>query len=319
MAPLADFLARTVPISLPDHLRSYVVGKTPLSTPQEVFPALVAYLVIVFSLRAYMKNRPPLKLQRLFQLHNIILSAGSGLLLACMIEEIAPLYYKNGTFWAMCNEGMWTDRLEFYYLINYYFKYLELIDTVFLALKKKPLAFLHVYHHSATALLCYTQLNGKTSVQWIPISINLSVHVLMYYYYYATAGGAKIWWKKHLTTMQIAQFIIDLFAVYFGTYSYYAANYFSPLLPTMGSCAGTESAAVFGCAILSSYLVLFIQFYINTYKKPAKGKAPVANGKAVANGKPVANGNGIANGHGCVPNAGPCNTFLMSRFRHKLE
>jgi hypothetical protein len=31
------------------------------------------------------------------------------------------------------------QRMEFYYMINYYFKYLELLDTVFLAYKKKPL------------------------------------------------------------------------------------------------------------------------------------------------------------------------------------
>ncbi|EMD42057.1 hypothetical protein CERSUDRAFT_42249 [Gelatoporia subvermispora B] len=289
MAPLADFLLNVVPFSLPHYLTTYVPGTTPLSTTREVIPTLVAYLVIVFGTREFMKTRPPFKLQYLFQLHNILLSAGSALVLALMLEEAAPMVWKNGLFWGMCNEQMWTSRLEFYYMINYYFKYLELLDTVFLALKKKPLAFLHVYHHSATAMLCYTQLNGKTSVQWIPISINLSVHVLMYYYYYATAGGAKIWWKKYLTTMQIVQFVIDLFAVYFATYSYYTATYFKGF-PTLGSCAGTETAALLGCGILSSYLVLFIQFYIQTYKKP-KGKGAAANGKAIPNG------NGAANGH----------------------
>jgi len=286
MAPLADFILANVPLpKVPHHLTSYVIGETPMSTPVEVWSTLAAYLVIVFGTRAFMKSRPAYKLQYPFQLHNIVLSGGSLLLLALILEEVIPMVWKNGVFWGMCNINMWTNRLEFYYMINYGFKYLELLDTLFLALKKKPLAFLHVFHHSATALLCYTQLNGRTSIQWIPISINLAVHVLMYYYYCATAGGAKIWWKKYLTTMQIVQFVIDLFAVYYGTYSYYAANYF-PHLPHLGTCAGTESAAVFGCVLLSSYLLLFINFYIQTYKQPVKGKS-VANGKA----------NGSANGH----------------------
>jgi hypothetical protein len=88
----------------------------------------------------------------------------------------------------------------------------------------------------------------------------------MYYYYFRAAGGARIWWKKYLTTLQIVQFIIDLFFVYFCSYTYFTATYW-PWIPNYGSCAGSESADIFGCLLLSSYLLLFIGFYQKTYSK----------------------------------------------------
>ena len=111
----------------------------------------------------------------------------------------------------------------------------------------------------------------------------------MYYYYYATAGGAKIWWKKYLTLMQITQFIVDLFLVYFGTYQHFVWTYYRGALPSMGNCHGSEDAALFGCALLTSYLGLFINFYFQTYKKPA-GKGKVQNGKADSRANGQANG-----------------------------
>ncbi|MCJ1420040.1 hypothetical protein MMC32_006396 [Xylographa parallela] len=246
----------------------FVSGTTPMSTLKETAAVLVSYYIIVFGGRELMKNRPAFKFNPIFMAHNLGLTIISGGLLALFIEQLLPTVRRNGVFFAICNaDGGWTRQLVTLYYLNYITKYLELFDTVFLVLKKKPLTFLHTYHHGATALLCYTQLVGLTPISWVPITLNLLVHVVMYWYYFQSARGIRIWWKEWITRLQIAQFIIDLGFVYFATYTYFTSTYFQ-WMPNAGKCAGEEFAAVAGCCILSSYLVLFISFYIATYKKP---------------------------------------------------
>ncbi|TLS29766.1 hypothetical protein PpBr36_01921 [Pyricularia pennisetigena] len=248
----------------------FEVGKTPMSTLKETGIFIVIYYIIIFGGRELMRNREPFKLRSLFLIHNFYLTFISGALLALFIEQLVPTIARRGLFFAVCDkEGGWTQPLIVLYYLNYLTKYLELLDTVFLFLKKKPLTFLHCYHHGATAFLCYTQLIGSTAVQWSVITLNLMVHVVMYWYYFQSARGIKIWWKEWITRLQITQFVIDLGFIYFASYTYFTSTYW-PWLPNAGQCAGEEFAAFAGIASISSYLVLFISFYLATYKKERK-------------------------------------------------
>ncbi|KAK2748527.1 hypothetical protein FQN57_000661 [Myotisia sp. PD_48] len=300
----------------------FVQGEKPLSTLKATAAALISYYVIIFGGRELMRNRPAMKLNGLFMIHNFYLTVASAILLALFIEQLLPTLYRHGVFHAICDHsGGWTKPLVLLYFLNYMTKYIELIDTVFLVLKKKPLTFLHTYHHGATALLCYTQLIGSTAVSWVPITLNLLVHVVMYWYYFQSARGIRIWWKEWITRLQIAQFVIDLGFVYFASYTYFTSTYWD-WIPNAGKCAGEEFAAFSGLLILSSYLLLFISFYLATYKKTAKTGRPRRNtGKqaaiamknleipSVTGPQPVPNGtaNGSAHTNGSAVSSGRAN------------
>ncbi|KAK4137639.1 fatty acid elongase [Trichocladium antarcticum] len=288
-------------------------GATPMSTLKETSIFIVIYYTIILGGRSLMRNREPFKLRTLFLIHNFYLTAISGILLALFIEQLLPTIVRHGIFYTICDkEGGWTQPLVVLYYLNYLTKYLELLDTCFLFLKKKPLTFLHCYHHGATALLCYTQLIGSTAVSWVVISLNLMVHVVMYWYYFQSARGIRIWWKEWITRLQIIQFVIDLGFVYFASYTYFTSAYFD-WMPSYGKCAGEEFAAFSGIGILSSYLFLFISFYFATYKKDGKrpsgrkavrrmSQAPMPDPNELLHGKVSDGTNGDAKSSGFKSN-----------------
>lgn len=188
----------------------FVQGVTPMSTFKMTAAWIATYYLVIFGGRELMRDRPAFKLRTAFIVHNWYLTVISGGLLVLFIQQLLPSIWHKGLYENFCGRSGWTDKLTVLYYLNYLTKYLELLDTVFLVLKKKPLTFLHTYHHGATALLCYTQLVGETSVSWVPITLNLTVHVVMYWYYYQSALGNRVWWKQYITMLQISQFVLDI-------------------------------------------------------------------------------------------------------------
>lgn len=153
--PIFDQIYTSVMGYSPKDFR-FVPGETPISTLKATVILLSTYYITVFAGREFMKHRTPLNLNVLFMVHNLYLTIISGTLLALFIEQLLPTVWRNGIFFAICDaRGGWTEPLVVLYYVstdhsiswpnwpvqlNYLTKYVELIDTVFMFLKKKPLS-----------------------------------------------------------------------------------------------------------------------------------------------------------------------------------
>ena len=113
------------------------------------------------------------------------------------------------------------------------FQVLELLDTLFMVLrhKSRQISFLHVYHHSSMLLLSdLARLYYSWPCIAVFLAMNSFVHVMLYLYYGLTAlhPDDPPTWKKQMTQVQIAQFLVGMFIALFG-YLYHSYCIYSIL------------------------------------------------------------------------------------------
>ncbi|XP_072779778.1 very long chain fatty acid elongase 4-like isoform X5 [Taeniopygia guttata] len=146
----------------------------------------------------------------------------------------------------------------------FFSKVIELLDTVFLILRKKQeqVTFLHVYHHGSMLF------NWWSGVKYVPGGqaffvgmLNSFVHIFMYGYYALASLGPRmrrhLWWKRYLTILQLCQFVA------IAAHSSY--NLFT-------ECPFPDgfNTAVF--LYILSLLALFLRFYYHTYVRGKQEK-----------------------------------------------
>lgn len=134
----------------------------------------------------------------------------------------------------------------------------ELLDTVFFVLRKKQnqITFLHVYHHTMTAIVSWAYVRFLPGEQCALLGlINSFVHVVMYTYYLIAALGPQykkyLWWKKYITWIQLVQFVIVL-------------SYLMMVL--MMDCKVPKALTYFMMTNMVIFLYLFGDFYRKAYK-----------------------------------------------------
>jgi len=241
-------------------------GKFPLATWETVFTAIGIYLTTIFLLKSLMENQQKLDLKWIVPVHNAFLCLLSLLMAVGITFEIVKIYFETKsdklivTF--LCDPERRVARgpqIAWFYIF-FLSKFYELLDTVIIVLKKRPVIFLHVYHHCITIVLTFAMLENNVILQWICILSNCLVHVPMYYYYAISSLGYSVWWKKYITVNQIIQFVVDVGACLGGLALYYDDE-------AHWKCSGKREWWAFGITILMSFLVLFLAFYKSTYNK----------------------------------------------------
>lgn len=165
-----------------------------------------AYLAILWVLRKWMQNKPEGHFDKVLRLpliiHNFILSAFSFILVCGLVYRVYDVYFNCSgklydVYCGCSNNESKDDSFLWWAYLFYLSKYYELFDTVFLVLRKRPLTFLHVYHHAIVLPMCWYAINQGIIMGWITCFNNAFVHVIMYYYYGQQARGIKdIWWRK---------------------------------------------------------------------------------------------------------------------------
>jgi len=239
----------------------WIHGQTPLAELQYPMAASCVYLAVIGALYKYKKSRSASELWLSIVLHNSVLVLVSALMFFGTLYEVVRLRYLQhaSLFDLFCDpSGRFTKGPIYFWCYFFYLsKFYELVDTVFIVLKKKELTFLHIYHHVLTVNLMYLGMNTQSTNQWVALLFNTFVHILMYTYYTLVMFNIQVWWKKYLTTMQMIQFFCNAMGLFLWLYLH---------LTNPGGCSGHISSWAACLFVQVTFFMLFFLFYRKTYQ-----------------------------------------------------
>ena len=221
---------------------------------------VLAYLAFVAAGPFVMEHRPPMRAKRALFLWNGALSLFSF----CGSIRTVPVLYSYVMSTSMADiicrpTAVWIDTgpTGLWVMLFVGSKFPELVDTAFLVVRKKPVPFLHWFHHATTLLYSWHACAHPTNYVLSFVTMNYCVHSVMYAYYALMIIEKKPAWFSpfFITVAQISQMLagtcIQLSAAYW---------YFNPR-----QCNVDGYNILCGGLMYTVYLYLFVQFACTRY------------------------------------------------------
>eukprot|EP00045_Choanoeca_perplexa_P000053 m.12860 g.12860 ORF g.12860 m.12860 type:complete len:278 (+) comp10041_c0_seq1:118-951(+) len=228
---------------------------------------VVAYLPLIFGLQHLMEANKPMPIKPLLFSWNVSLVLFNLYSMYYLLPTVLRFVADGNVLSLSCGTDPYFTRGPGSHAIMLFglSKVPEMLDTVFLVLRKRPVILLHWWHHISVTLYCWSILYSPQVDEGAEGAIfgamNSVVHVVMYAYYAARVLGFKPPGDYLITTMQLVQMVIGATV----------AGYRVFCCPNLQRPAHAWS----GLLMYVSYFYLFGVFFLNRYvfKKPVAKKA----------------------------------------------
>ncbi|CEM23299.1 unnamed protein product [Vitrella brassicaformis CCMP3155] len=215
--------------------------------------SMVLYLPVIMALRHWMRKREPLPIKPFIFAWNFVLAVLSILGAILILLDDWRLILTP-----FAHERDYMPNTRAVVTLFTLTKALEFGDTVLLALRKRPITFLHAYHHLTVALYCWHAQSLNVSFAHLFVFINLCIHGVMYLYYALSVLFArnKILYKlrPYITGAQLSQMFVGL-----------AITIAALLNPAVTGDLSHYNNAMGALLMYFSYTILFAHFYLKNY------------------------------------------------------
>lgn len=218
--------------------------------------SVIIYLAFIRLGTKFMENRKPYNLKWLLFAWNSALAIFSICGSVRALHDVIYLTSNFGFNLSVCKcyehnvRGFWM----FYFAIS---KVVELGDTVFLVLRKRPVIFLHWYHHISVLLFTWFACAQGASFGRYFICMNFIVHSFMYTYFAAQTLSIRPpkFVSMFITTLQILQMVGGIFVVHHAYREISSGN----------RCEVKQATMTNALLMYASYFVLFVNFFLEAY------------------------------------------------------
>lgn len=222
----------------------------------------IIYVTFVFMATKFMKNREKYDLRLPLTLWSISLCTFSFMATLRIVPELWNTFKELGFVGSVIDTSFRKDkRVLFWIWLFVCSKAPELVDTVFIILRKQKLIFLHWYHHFTTLTFCFYVFHEMSgNFRWMT-GMNVAIHTAMYGYFALKAMRFNVpnFVNVIITSSQLVQMIVGV-----------AMHVIVCVERSKGvDVQFTFVSSIAGLLLYFGFLILFANFFIQSYLLPA--------------------------------------------------